>query len=303
MTIIDRIQVRNDTHVFREAGLLRAAQHRLSNRSHRLKILSFGCSYGDELVTLRLMFPEAEIVGCDINQDVLAAAQQTVGHIATIVLSEKETLEALGPFDLICAFSVLCLNPLPADFLSQFPPSRFDELVHFLDSLLTEKGLLAITNSTYRFRDCPLFAKYDPIRADVAFKMNGVDVMARDGRPFLIRHKDTYRKGSAFSVLEDEEMFECLFEKRSSGIQTVHNIRVSPPPEAFVTMVDYQRPMERGKLPHDAIVHYARYRYGYDASTGIGGIVTSRWFKSEVHDGDFIRDDVWSLQANITIPD
>lgn len=293
---MEQIQVRNDTQLFRESDVLRIAQFRLLNNGRPLRILSFGCSIGDELVTLRLSFPTAEIVGCDINDRVLEIAQRTVGQVATIVKSDRKTLEDLGPYDLICAFAVLCKNPMPEDFLQQFPATRFDDMVGFLDSMLLPGGLLAITNSSYRFRDSPVFTGYNPIRSSSIWRCGGIHVMARDGQPFLIPFKGTFKKGPGFNVQEDEELTECLFEKRASAeFGPIWHPLPEPLPD-FVSDIEHERSNSDyvGVLPHDAIDVYSRFQFGYDEESGRKGTALQRRWKSVVHDGWHIRPSLWA---------
>ena len=150
-----RAQNQIHTYLFRRPDVLRAARAQLAAPAGRkLRLLSFGCSTGEEIVTLRWFFPDAEIFGCDTEPDILKIAQGAVGHLAAIFKSDRDAIEARGPFDLINCSAVLCLNP-PTDIAARFPSARFDEIVALLDGVLRPGGLIAITNASYRFAASP----------------------------------------------------------------------------------------------------------------------------------------------------
>ena len=147
-----RAQNHIHTHLFRRTDVLRTAQAQLGRPPDRkLKILSFGCSTGEEIVTLRSVFGDtAALYGCEIEPVSLQEAIETTGHLATIFKSDRAAIRDHGPFDLINCASVLCLNP-PTDMQKLFPPEEFDELLTVLDSALRPGGLIALTNASYRF--------------------------------------------------------------------------------------------------------------------------------------------------------
>ncbi|NKC30391.1 class I SAM-dependent methyltransferase [Falsiroseomonas selenitidurans] len=139
-----RAQTNLSTSFLREILLLRVARQVLAPQATPLRILSFGCSIGEELVTLRVLFPEAEIFGCDIDPLALKVAQARVGHLANVFKSDEAAIAARGPFDLICAFSSLCINPMPpaAVMQRQLPFSLFDDLVATLDEPADRRAAL-----------------------------------------------------------------------------------------------------------------------------------------------------------------
>src|SRR5690606_36931167 len=70
-----------------------------------LGILSFGCSHGLELATLKACFPDASIFGCDVNESALADAARVHDSIC-VFKSVPEAIRAFGPFDIVFAMSV-----------------------------------------------------------------------------------------------------------------------------------------------------------------------------------------------------
>lgn len=299
---MEQIQLRNDTYVFRDLEVYRVAKRRLANRQGKLRILSFGCSVGDEIVTLRMLFPKAEIVGCDINPAILETAKKSVGHLATIIVSDEAALHALGPFDFISCMSVLCLNPKPKgpapnDFTTLFPVQKFDDMLGLLDSLLVPNGLLALTNTSYRFHESPVYEGYDPVRSDIIWRNGTVDVMARDGSPQLIQGRG-YRIGKGFSVRDDEELADSIFEKRVGNVRQIHWVVMAPVPDNIIPAYSYERGSNDvwSPVPADSLTYIFRYEFGHDSATGSGGVIVTRRWKSLAHGAEHIRPPVWSVQ-------
>jgi len=77
-----------------------------------LKILSFGCSTGEEVLTLRQYFPSAFITGADINRRSLSVCRKRkVDDRIAFVYSSRDAIRALGPFDAIFCMAVLQRTP------------------------------------------------------------------------------------------------------------------------------------------------------------------------------------------------
>jgi SAM-dependent methyltransferase len=96
-------------------GLKRHAPHLLSRRP--LRIVDVGCGTGECTVGLSRIFPEAEIVGADVNPASLELAQalaRRVGSSARFVqcditrnLAARLNETSPGPFDAVCSLGVL----------------------------------------------------------------------------------------------------------------------------------------------------------------------------------------------------
>lgn len=224
-----RVQVNILTHIFRETDVLRAARTLLRDREH-LNILSFGCSVGDELATLRAMFPRARVQGCDINTEVLEIANATMGHLAEIFLSSEAEIRAHGPFDLVCAFSSLCVNPLPdpAVMAARFPFSQFEEMIGLLAEVLKPGGLLALKNTSYLFHETSSFEDFDTCRVETVYQIGYVPVLRKD-QSVALRSVNTVswpvQRQENVTGISDWNLVDSLFRKRlTKGPMEIINV-------------------------------------------------------------------------------
>ena len=275
-----RAQNHVHTHLFRRTDVIRTAQAQLGvPEGRKLKVLSFGCSTGEEIVTLRSIFGDtAALFGCEIEPVALAEASATTGHLATIFKSDRAAIRDHGPFDLINCASVLCLNP-PTDMQTLFPPAEFDELLGVLDSALRPGGLIALTNASYRLQDSPLAPYYDPVRSDIVFSSGFVNIYAHDRRPFLERIRRpsyvAFRRGVAFDIREEEELADSLFRKRLlDETPAPRFLTLAPVPAAFEPQFAFERSNLVGLPPAQklrAIEVVRHYRFGIDRATGERG--------------------------------
>jgi SAM-dependent methyltransferase len=135
------------------------------------KILSFGCSTGEELTTLRKYFPNAEICGCDINRYSLSVARERARAAgATLFFSDEEAIGRHGPYDAIFCMAVLQRTPHRVieeriqDLSSLYPFQKFTEQLSILDRHLKLGGLIAIEFSHYRFSDAAASVQYEEMR-------------------------------------------------------------------------------------------------------------------------------------------
>ena len=164
------------------------------------RILSFGCSTGEECVSLKQYFPRAEIVGTDINP--LSVWQARRRHASTrlrFIRTRDRAISSRGPFDVIFCLTVLRDSRLDKEpsIRDSYPFERFDERVRFLHSLLRPEGLLVFYGNMYRFRDTSVAHDYEviplthtPVGENITF--------ARDGRNDGAQYLDVlFRKKAA----------------------------------------------------------------------------------------------------------
>ena len=161
--------------------------------SGQLRILSFGCSTGEEARSLRAYFPEAEIVGVDISEwNLKKARERNRDPRIRFLLSSDATLEAEGPFHIIFAMAVLLriahrMEPA-ASSADVYPIEKFEEQVHSLDRHLLPEGLLVIYHTNYHLRDTALGERYGVVAGEWSEK-DLVPKYGKDNR--LLPESDT----------------------------------------------------------------------------------------------------------------
>lgn len=133
------------------------------------RILSFGCSTGEEVRALRARIPTAQITGIDLNPRSLAIARKKDGNPLSLYRLAGAPLPG-DCFDAVLAMAVFRHGELeaeqPEDCTAVMPFVRFSEGTALLDACLERGGWLALYNSHFRFTDTPTAAGYasDPLR-------------------------------------------------------------------------------------------------------------------------------------------
>src|SRR5690242_1769793 len=154
-----KAQVATWTSNNRYPAVFRTVQARVAERfggglgQARLKILSFGCSNGSELASLRCYFPEALLFGCDVNRAALRLASETLATDEAVLFeSSEDSIAAHGPFDIILAMSVLCRFPESrrqdlTNLTLIYPFRNFERTAELLTANLRTGGLLCLYNT------------------------------------------------------------------------------------------------------------------------------------------------------------
>jgi len=129
-------------------------------------ILSFGCASGEELVSLRAVFPEAVIRGLDINPLAVRAARRRTAadRRTTVVRAADAGAEAPASYDLVLALAVFrhaALNEAPPSCAGVLAFADFERTVAGLSECLRPGGLLVLRHANFRFTDCAVAAEYD----------------------------------------------------------------------------------------------------------------------------------------------
>lgn len=135
----------------------------LAARIRPARVLSFGCSTGEECATIGRYWPEAEVVGVDVNEDSLATARR---RVAGARFHHAATLPDLGGFDLVLALSVLCRHRDTLDrddIAAVYPFGMFAEAVGRIVKAVTRHGVLVVMNANYRFEDTPHADGFQPL--------------------------------------------------------------------------------------------------------------------------------------------
>lgn len=132
-------------------------------------VLSFGCSDGAEVRSLRRWLPGAEIVGIDVNARSIALARRHLDQCPDPRIRFEHAGDTSdfpdGAFDAILAMAVFRHGVLEAerpDSCAQVLPfARFAQGLAGLDRCLRPGGWMAVWNAHFRFADTPLAPGYE----------------------------------------------------------------------------------------------------------------------------------------------
>ena len=136
-------------------------------RPSATRVLSFGCSTGEELLSLRKRFIEAEIVGVELNPRCRAIAKRRVAADSRISVIAPKDLE--GSFDVICAMAVFQREPHKIaemgveDLTGFYPFKRFETTLRALVGRLDINGIFSIDNAQYRVEDSSVADVLKPV--------------------------------------------------------------------------------------------------------------------------------------------
>lgn len=161
---------------------------RYFGNNDRIRLLSFGCSTGEEVLTLREYFPNAEIVGADINKRNLKACRKlkTDGRIS-FVYSSPKNLKRLGTFDAIFCMAVFQRTPHYiaesgiSDISEIYPFEKFENQIAVLGEMVKPKGLLVVHFSQYSFEDTRIASKFTSLN-DHRQRYYGLPVFDKHGQ-------------------------------------------------------------------------------------------------------------------------
>lgn len=136
-----------------------------------LRLLSFGCSRGDEALTLRKYFPNAAIKGVDVDPANIAHCRSRlpVGPPRQLSFATAATagLEAVESYDAIFCLAVLCRGDLTTTNAQICSPSllfeNFETTVADFARCLKPGGLLFLHITNFRFCDTACAADFDVV--------------------------------------------------------------------------------------------------------------------------------------------
>ncbi len=133
-----------------------------------IRILSFGCATGEEVITLRYYFPDATIIGAEVNKYCLEVCnRRRLDEKMIFIDSTDEEITRNGPYDAIFCMAVFQRTPerITLDGVKNikriYPFEKFEKQVCKLDQKLKEKGLFVIHYSQYDFADTRIVDRYE----------------------------------------------------------------------------------------------------------------------------------------------
>lgn len=132
------------------------------------RIVSFGCSTGEETVTLRRYLPAARIIGVDIDRRRIGVARARIREpgISFHRAARLADLD-LGQVDAITCLSVMhrraLLHEWPTDCRPHMTFADFDRAMGDLDRHLAVGGFLLFYHSSFSFLDTGMAERYTPL--------------------------------------------------------------------------------------------------------------------------------------------
>lgn len=160
----------NDTLDDRYPDIFAFVQAELGSAS-KISILSYGCSVGDEVFSLRRYFPRATIKGLDINPANIAVCRRRLktrrDRGIAFATAHSVSAEPSASYDAIFAMAVLRHGSLGlpgvnrCDHLIRF--DDFARAVADFEGCLKPGGLLIVRHSNFRLCDAPAGRAFETI--------------------------------------------------------------------------------------------------------------------------------------------
>jgi 2-polyprenyl-3-methyl-5-hydroxy-6-metoxy-1,4-benzoquinol methylase len=194
----------NDTFDDRYPRIFEFVQAELGAGSE-ISILSYGCSTGDEVFSLRRYFLRATIKGVDINPANIAICRRRLRNAPdagiAFTTAHSTAAEPAGAYD-----AIFCMAVLRHGSLGLPGVTRSDHLIRFEDfartvdfeRCLKPGGLLIIRHSNFRLSDAPAGRAFETI----------LQVPVAPGTPLF---------GPDNQRLADCEYPDAVFRKKSPG--------------------------------------------------------------------------------------
>ena len=200
-------QTQSDTDVDRYPEIFEFVAAFANEMEGRPRLLSFGCSTGEECITLRRYVPRSTIVGVDVRRSVLRTARERAeaSHVNDVsFFRESDQRWQQQPYDVVFAMSVLCRWPATKDVRTSdriYSFRTFDRAARRLAHLVKPGGgCLVIYNANYRFTDTDTSAAFTPLEVPgvsesgfvTKFSTNGV-VLENQSYPYSVFQRGAER--------------------------------------------------------------------------------------------------------------
>lgn len=134
-----------------------------------INILSFGCCTGEEVVSLRHYFPNATIVGADINNYSLKQCRKRkLDNKIKFIKSSRENILKYGPYDIVFCMAVLQRTPQlirergTKSIADIYPFDKYEKQINELNQYVKTSGLLVIHFTQYDFMNTAISKEYEP---------------------------------------------------------------------------------------------------------------------------------------------
>lgn len=171
------------------------------NPSKELKILSFGCSTGEECMSIRKYFPSAKIFGVDIDKSTLDSCnKRNKDPNISFMYSNFQNIKKEGPFDMIFCMSVLCRWPdtkYLRNITNIYNFLEFQNTIEEIDKVLVKNGLLVVYNSNFIFSDTSIYSKYQVLYD-----------------PQIVESGFVYKFDKNNNRVKESQYKECIFIKK-----------------------------------------------------------------------------------------
>lgn len=175
--------------------------HQLLADTPQTRLLSFGCSTGEEVFSLARYFQQAHIRGVDIDAGRIGQCQarwRREGRECRLsfACAGDVAQEETASYDLVMAMAVFrhgALGARPADCSAWIHFDDFDRVLGDLARVLKPGGLLVIRHANFRFGDTGAAALFECLRGEAAL---GSPIYGRDDRllPGVPGDDGIYRK-------------------------------------------------------------------------------------------------------------
>ena len=160
-----QLQVSTSTHQGRNVNMFNRIKSHIPPDG-RIKVLSFGCSKGDEIEDLSNVFNNSrQLVGVEYNDVKVQYAADRFQHDPKISIyqsSDFDPLKFKSHFDLVVCCNVLC-NFVSMNQEDRLPLSRFTLSIETLWSMVARGGLLYVCGANYLAQDVLNVEEFDLI--------------------------------------------------------------------------------------------------------------------------------------------